>query len=215
MFHETWKGFFALEGLDGSGTTTQLRSLAALAAETGRSQKATFEPTDGPVGAFLRKVLKGAEKLTHRSLALLFAADRQEHLFGENGIAPLLSRGTQVVTDRYLFSSLAYQSLDLPWEAVWALNKDFPFPEKVFFLDIDVKTAQERILRRGEGMELFDEAKLQEKIRLGYEETWKRLSDEGLSLIRIDAKLSPSEITTKIWDEMGRSSVEEMPIKGA
>src|SRR5579864_7294663 len=105
--------FIVLEGLDGAGTTTQLVRLAERLRRAGERVVATAEPTDGPIGALIRQALRrrlvhrDGRALTDESLALLFAADRVDHVAGE--IEPALARGQHVLCDRYVLSSLAYQ----------------------------------------------------------------------------------------------------------
>src|SRR5260221_11866499 len=107
--------FAALEGIAGSGRTTQLERLVShLDAGLGRRAHATREPSTGPVGRLLRELLLGQHALPDgapadgHAMALLFAADRRDHLRRE--IEPALAAGTDVVSDRYLMSSLAYQA---------------------------------------------------------------------------------------------------------
>src|SRR5260221_6737154 len=106
--------FIALEGIDGSGTTTQSGHLVAHLASRGRRAHATREPSAGPIGRLLREILLGQHGLPGgapadgQAMALLFAADRRDHLRRE--IEPALAAGTDVVSDRYLMSSLAYQA---------------------------------------------------------------------------------------------------------
>src|SRR5262245_11899957 len=108
--------FIVIEGIDGAGTTTQTARLAdALRARNVRVH-ATREPSDGPVGMLLRQILTGrivtpgeVSSLRSAKLALLFAADRLDHLEAE--ILPRLSAGECVVSDRYDHSTVAYQSV--------------------------------------------------------------------------------------------------------
>ncbi|HYY53573.1 MAG TPA: dTMP kinase, partial [Myxococcales bacterium] len=106
--------FIALEGLDGSGTTTQAERIASVLRAQGRRVLLTREPSDGPIGTLIRLALTGrlglpqrSGPLTEEALALLFAADRVDHLAAV--IEPALERGELVVCDRYVLSSLAYQ----------------------------------------------------------------------------------------------------------
>src|SRR4029078_3251661 len=105
--------FIVLEGIDGSGTTTQLGRLGDHLTSRGRRAHTTREPSAGPVGRLLREILLGGHRLPdgapadRRAMALLFAADGRDHLRRE--IEPALAAGTDVVCDRYLLSSLAYQ----------------------------------------------------------------------------------------------------------
>ena len=126
--------FIVFEGLDGSGTSTQIQLL------TKKIQPnrlfVTTEPTNLPTGKFIRKILKGEFSIDEKTIAYLFAADRCEHIYGKNGIIENLQNGKLVVSDRYFFSSIAYQSImagdDLPKK----LNENFPLPEFLFFFKI-------------------------------------------------------------------------------
>src|SRR5690242_14637174 len=102
----------ALEGIDGSGTSTQMGPLAALVRARGCEVVTTAEPTGGPIGMLLRQALRRQLRLDDATLALLFAADRLDHLSHE--VEPALARGAVVLTDRYILSSYAYQSSTLP-----------------------------------------------------------------------------------------------------
>src|SRR5450755_2888527 len=104
-----------LEGIDGAGTTTQAARLAARIKQAGTKARTTKEPSDGPVGTLIRHVLTGrivgAKGLAPgwATMALLFAADRMDHV--ETEIEPFLAEGGVIVSDRYDASSLAYQSV--------------------------------------------------------------------------------------------------------
>lgn len=102
--------FIVLEGIDGSGTTTQLSRVSAALRTLGHRVHETREPTGGRIGKLIREQLSDPSGVSARCLALLFAADRIDHLDRE--ILPALARGEVVVCDRYVMSSLVYQSLD-------------------------------------------------------------------------------------------------------
>ena len=102
-----------LEGLDGAGTTTQMRLLSERLTRDGKPHAATWEPTDGPIGQLLRSILARDTRAHPRSIALLYAADRNEHLYAPViGMEARAKKGEIVICDRYLFSSLAYQSVE-------------------------------------------------------------------------------------------------------
>ncbi len=109
---EILKKFIVLEGLDGSGTTTQLNMLGKKFSQSNINCFMTMEPTDGCIGKIIRKALKKEIVLDKKTLALLFSADRNEHLCGRDSIREYLARGIWTISDRYFFSSIAYQSLD-------------------------------------------------------------------------------------------------------
>lgn len=204
------KNFIVFEGIDGAGTTTQQKLLQKkLRAEYPHIQcHCTAEPTTAPTGRFLRSLLKGDFQATPQTAAYLFAADRQEHLAGAGGIAELCSGGAVVVSDRYLFSSLAYQSAACGPELPRLLNSRFPLPECLFFFDIEPSQSLKRITGRGV-TEIYEnrdflEAAAQEyrKVIREYEEL-----DTGMRIIRIDAAQSMEKVREKIW-----SAVQNMPI---
>jgi len=121
------------EGIDGAGTTTQLKRLGNFFKK--EELVTTAEPTDRETGLFLRKMLKGELDFSPRTAAYLFAADRAEHLYGKGGIIENTEKGMFVVSDRYIFSSLAYQSISCGEELPRLLNSPFPLPEILFYFE--------------------------------------------------------------------------------
>lgn len=159
----------ALEGIDGSGTTTQARLLCDWLARSGHPVHLTCEPSTGPIGTLLRQVLRRAlgRSLDPAAVALLFAADRVDHVVHE--LLPHLEAGTHVVTDRYLSSSLAYQSVGLELSWVRSINARAPAPDLTIYLRIDPAVARSRRTARGEPEELFDDHGLQQQISARYD----------------------------------------------
>ena len=191
--------FIVLEGLDGAGTTTQLKLAAEKLTAEGRPHFCTSEPTDHALGLLIREVLTHRRSVHPTTLALLFAADRAEHLLAAGGgILQRLERGELVISDRYLFSSLAYQSLDCDFEYVRALNGDFPLPRDVVFLDTPVRESQRRLGGRG-GQELFDGADIQDRILDNYRRGFALYRDSGLRVHVLDGTLSPAGIFENFW----------------
>ncbi|MBI5509698.1 MAG: dTMP kinase [Deltaproteobacteria bacterium] len=157
----------ALEGIDGSGTTTQGATLAEALAARGLTVHLTAEPSVGPVGEVIRRVLRGELSMSSRVLAMLFAADRIDHL--EREIAPQLDRGAVVISDRYLLSSLAYQSLDNPLDWVIEQNRLARRADLNVLLRVTAETAARRRAARGAPDERFDALDLQRKIATAYD----------------------------------------------
>src|SRR5688572_21811381 len=117
------KLFIAFEGIDGCGKSTQARLLADKLISDGQKVYLTCEPTDSPIGSIIRNVMKGKMEADHRTIAGLFVADRLDHLLNKtNGIIKMMEDGFTVITDRYYFSSYAYQGTHMPLEWVIAAN---------------------------------------------------------------------------------------------
>ena len=174
--------FFALEGIDGSGKSTQLRLLKEHLEQAGRPCLATREPTGGPMGRLLRQVLTGQIRCDSRVVAPLFVADRLDHLLNEEtGIRKTLEEGISVLTDRYYFSSYAYQSVDLPLEWVIEANRpcaDILRPTATIFIDLSPELALERIARNRESTELFETKERLTRTREQYFRAFEALKDE-------------------------------------
>ncbi|MCK5691054.1 dTMP kinase [Myxococcota bacterium] len=161
----------ALEGIDGSGTTTQVALLADWLRDKGHTVHTTAEPSTLPIGKLIRQILRGEEAINKKSLALLFAADRLDHI--EREITPKLDAGTIVITDRFILSSLAYQGLDNPGDWIRQLNKYSVSPDISILLRISAKTSAKRRAVRGEAAEIFDADKTQEKLVDAYDEAFE------------------------------------------
>jgi dTMP kinase len=192
--------FVALEGLDGAGTTTQLTLLERRFAEERVRGYCTCEPTAGPVGSVIRAALKGEVLLAPRTMALLFAADRWEHLTSpDTGVRARVARGEIVVSDRYLFSSLAYQGVEWSFEGVLDLHRGFPLPAHVIYIDTPVDVSQARLAARP-GRDLYDSADLQRRVAAGYERAFAAVTAAGMLLHRVDGRLPPRRIADQVWE---------------
>lgn len=203
------KNFIVFEGIDGAGTSTQIKKLVERNPE---KYIATAEPTTGETGKFLRRMLGGEFHVDEKTNAYLFAADRCEHIFGENGVEQMVKQGKTVVSDRYFFSSMAYQSVSCGKELPELLNSPFPLPEYLFFFDINPEISLARVNARNEKKEIYEKIEVQKKIAALYEQV---ISDyekkeanpataQGMKIIRIDASKSIEEITETIWKELSK-----------
>lgn len=157
----------ALEGIDGAGTSTQLSRVQGLVERHGGRCHVTHEPTATPVGRLIRRALAGEVGMGGTTLALLYAADRLEHLRTE--IEPRLAEGMVVVTDRYVLSSLAYQSCDIDSAWVAELNRFVRLPDLTLFLRVSPTTAAARRDARGTPPERFDKMERQIHVAENYE----------------------------------------------
>ena len=138
-----------LEGLDGAGTTTQVKRLVEHLRASGRAAHATREPSDGPIGKLIREMLTGGHAIPGQSLSqstfgLLFAADRLDHLQRE--VEPQLAAGAIVVSDRWYHSSLAYQGTGADRDWITMLNARARKPDLTIFLEVRPEVAAKRRL---------------------------------------------------------------------
>ena len=182
----------ALEGIDGAGTSTQIPRLAAYVRDHGHPVHATAEPSGHPIGLALRQALAGQPRLSEATLALLFAADRLDHL--EREIEPALASNTVVLTDRYLLSSYAYQACQLSLDWIVAINSQARAPDLSFFFRISPETAAKRRQARGGAPEHFDANQRQEQVARRYEEA---LSMSGLGDIFVVNAEAPVDVVTQ------------------
>jgi dTMP kinase len=201
--YEIVKGFIVLEGLDGAGTTTQAKWLVDRLQSADYSAIYTCEPTTGFIGEAVRRVLRGDEETAPGTLAKLFAADRHNHLYHpKNGIIPSIGKGHTVVSDRYLFSSLAYQSLDWPFEQVLALNDDYPLPEYLLFIDVPPEECAKRLKNRSSQREIYEESELQEEIRNTYYHIFSLYRESGMTTYIFDGTLTQEKLADGIWSKL-------------
>ena len=196
------KNFIVFEGIDGAGTSTQIKKLVESNPE---KYLATAEPTSGETGKFLRRMLGGEFKVDEKTNAFLFAADRCEHIYGKNGVIEEINAGKTVVSDRYFFSSMCYQSISCGEELPAMLNSQFPLPEILFFFDIDPEISLARVNSRNEKKEIYEKIDLQKKIAAQYEKIishYEKDTDCGMKVVRINASLSIEEIAETIQKEL-------------
>lgn len=196
-----------LEGIDGAGTTTHVARLAEKLRQVRVSVRVTREPSDGPVGTLVRQVLTGrlvtpgGRAPGWATMALLFAADRMDHV--ESTIDPFIAEGGVVLSDRYDASSLAYQSVSSgahPKDAVeWirTLNRHVRRPDLTIVLDVSPEVAAERRLMRGEAAQLYDQNEVQRALAEFYRDLEKHIP--GDRIVVIDASGPIDEVHARIW----------------
>ncbi|MFJ4567453.1 dTMP kinase [Streptomyces caelestis] len=193
-------GFFiALEGGDGAGKSTQAEALAEWIRGKGHEVVLTREPGATPVGKRLRSILLdvSSEGLSHRAEALLYAADRAEHI--DTVVRPALERGAVVISDRYIDSSVAYQGAGRelsPTEIArinrWATNG--LVPHLTVLLDVAPETARERFTEAPDRLE-SEPAEFHARVRAGF--LTLAAADAGRYLV-VDAGQEPEAVTTVI-----------------
>jgi dTMP kinase len=181
--------FVCVEGLDGCGKTTQAKLLVKRL-KGDYDAVYTAEPSDGKIGKLIKKHYLHVDKRGSAVVeALLFAADRFEHLKSE--VLPALDDERLVVSDRYVYSSLAYQGaagLDLKW--IEKINEHAVRPSLALFIDVEPETVIRRLKRKRSVMENLE---TQLKVR----EIYLRFVDKG-SLVRVDGNRSKTEVAREI-----------------
>ena len=159
--------FIVFEGLDGSGLSTQSELLKSFLTKRGYDVLLTKEQTIGFIGGIIKSILRKEISTSPLALQLLFTADRAHHLHAE--IEPALKDGKIVISDRYLFSTLAFGGLDIDMEFLKQINSKFRIPDITFILDVPPEVCLERIGKsRLNHFELFEEKEKFEKIRANY-----------------------------------------------
>ncbi|MEU3573550.1 dTMP kinase, partial [Kitasatospora sp. NPDC036755] len=206
----TGTGFFiALEGGDGAGKSTQAQALAEWIRGKGHEVVLTREPGGSPVGQRLRGLVLdvGNTGLSHRAEALIYAADRAEHV--ENVIRPALARGAVVITDRYMDSSIAYQGAgrDLAATEVARISRWATgglLPDLTVVLDVDPTRARERFTEALDRLE-SEPTEFHQRVRAGF--LALAAADPARYLV-VDGSQAPGFVTTAIRHRLDR----ELPL---
>jgi len=194
--------FVVFDGVDGAGKGTQVALLRDALVARGRTVHVTAEPSTWPIGAHIRKCLRGElDDPGWAAMALLFAADRVQHV--EREIRPALDAGHIVLCDRYDASSIAYQSAlagddpngeHMRWIAT--LNDRAKRPDLVLVLDLDPELAASRRHARGSPTELYEKLELQKRVRANYARIPEFRPNDRIEIV--DASTSPEEVHARI-----------------
>ena len=194
--------FIVLEGLDGSGKSTQIARLAQSLRARGRRVHCTAEPTDSATGGLIRDTLRGNCR-RGAELGALFLTDRIAHNVNPVwGFQRLLKEDWDVICDRYYYSSFAYQGLSTDLEWVMDMNLKCPEigkPDLCVFLDVDYKKCKERLDRDRASLEIFEQDPEQmNATRQLFFSVFQRL--EGRENIQVvDANDTPDQVAAKIF----------------
>lgn len=191
--------FIVFEGIDGCGKSTQLKMLCERLKALGRNPMPTAEPTDSTTGKMLRAALSGSDPRTPCEMAALFTLDRIHHNKAENGIEKGLEAGHDVISDRYYYSSLAYQGSLCDYEWVRHMNCACPEiqkPDVCIFLDISPKAALSRISRRGEPQEIYEKEDTLTLFRDTFLRVFSTLDD---NIAVINAEGTPEEVAERVF----------------
>jgi dTMP kinase len=214
--------FIVLEGIDGSGSTTQGERLNAWLRHKGFSTHFTHEPSGGPAGMLIRLALSKrllgpnydyqdpsedsssrGTALDAHTLALLYAADRMDHLATE--VLPNLARSRIVICDRYVLSTLAYQGLSVGEEWLLSLNQYAHPPDLTIYLDVAVEHARHRMRRTRWTKDLFEDEDQLRAIRERYLQVIRTGYSQLGRIVQVDASLPVENVGKRI-----RALVEEI-----
>lgn len=187
-----------IEGIDGTGKSTQARRLGEWFASKGREVVLSREPTDGPWGKKLRESAASG-RLSPEDELEYFLKDRRQHVAEK--IAPALAAGKVVILDRYYFSTMAYQGArGFDPAEIRRLNEEFaPLPDLLLILDLDVDSAHRRIGHRGDSANEFEKRDNLERCR----EVFLSLKDEPFVRI-IDSTGSLDDVSARILASVGQ-----------
>ena len=190
--------FIVFEGIDGCGKSTQIQMLHAALCAKGRQVALTAEPTGHDTGKMLREALSGRVERTPYEMAALFTLDRIVHNKAPDGIEKTLEKGIDVLSDRYYYSSLAYQGSLCDYEWVKDMNVRCPairHPDLCIFLDLTPKQALARIGKRGEAKEIYEK---EETLTL-FRDTFLRVFESlGDKVAIVDASGTPEEVAARV-----------------
>lgn len=196
--------FIVFEGIDGSGTTTQIERLCSALRERNIAVVQTAEPSNGFLGKLIRKkILSGKEYISRKSIQLLFFADRQDHL--DQKIVPAIMKGDIVVSDRYKLSTIVYSALDGHGAFFAKIAAEFPNPDLTIFLDIAPEKGLARVKKRGKEKEIFEKLDAQKIIAKAYKRYIAKIPKEKKLIV--DAEKSIDDIAeiilTRVLTEKG------------
>ena len=200
--------FIVIEGVDGSGKSTQASLLADYLRGLGRRVHHTAEPTESGLGGMVRDGLGGEHPRTTEELAAMFLADRVAHnVSPKSGIKQYLESGTDVVCDRYYYSSLAYQGVDgaLQWVADMNLNSPvIEKPDICIFIDLDPEKCLEHIRAGRSHFEIYEEnSAIIAETRRRYGIVFEMLKGRD-NIVIVDGARTPQEVSADIIAAVGK-----------
>lgn len=208
-----------IEGLDGAGTTTQMRLLAETLRKRSNLVWTTREPSDGIVGSIIRGYQAGDvyfgkdENIKNNVLAGLFSADRLDHLYSPGGIIDKLKQETWVIMDRYYLSSFAYQGIDMTRdEKTWLNTLHSPCiqPDITIFVDVDTEISMRRIaLGRAFQFDPFEEKEKQKRYRDQYHKAIEGLRRTGEVIHIISGAQTVEEVKNNIWQRIEKRLLDK------
>jgi len=195
MIKHTYPGkFIVIEGLDGSGKSSQVELAVNFLKEQGKEVIVTKEPTmDSEYGLQIRRVLKGEITKEPLELQKLYVDDRREHL--KNKVIPALGKGKYVVSSRYYFSTFAYGGSEgLNVNMLIEMNKEFLVPDLAIIIDSSPENCIQRIEKRGEGIDYFEKIEKLKRIN----EFYKKMPGMFEHVILVNGERPISQVSQEI-----------------
>ena len=195
--------FIVFEGIDGAGKTTQIERLAARLRAEGRRVLVTAEPTVSVSGGLLRDALGGLQKRTACEMAAMFVLDRIFHNVSPGGIEETLAAGHDVISDRYYYSSMAYQGsqTDAAWVRDMNLNcPEIRRPDLCIFLDLSPEESLARIAKERTKTEIYEKKEILESVRRRFLEVFET-TDDKVAVIDTTG-CSIEEVASKVDEAM-------------
>jgi len=199
MIKNTYKGkFIVVEGLDGSGKSSQVDLLVDYLKQKGKDIVITREPTmDSEAGRKIKQALRKEITVEPLELQKLYVQDRAEHL--KNKVVPALEQGKFVVSSRYAFSTFAYGHSDgLDVDLLVEMNNNFLLPDLTIIVDVSPESCIERIGNRGEPKELFEQKEKLTKVN----EIYKKIPNMFENVVMVDGEKSMTEVFEVIKEKI-------------
>ncbi len=194
--------FIVIEGIDGSGKSTQMEMLHKRFTSDGKASVITHEPTNGVIGSLIRSVLNGEIEMDSSALAALYLADRLDHIKNSrDGMLTRLNDGYHVISSRYYYSSYAFQGeyVSLNWLiAANSLCKSFLKADITFYLNIDPEISLKRLKDSREKLDIFENKEKQIKTHNEFLNAFE-ITNEGENIVILDGSLTADEIHEEIW----------------
>ena len=195
--------FIVLEGIDGSGKTTQIHTLEEALKKKNVSVFLTKNPTDHPIGKMIREVLAGTQKIPATARQYLFCADR---VVQEEEIIERLKKGETVISDRYFWSSVAYGMADkdvkderlLTAYSILSFYNEFILPDITIFLDVDVDTAVSRFSTK-EKLEIYENKAFIAKVKENYDFLLNKFPE---AFTIVDSRKDLDSVTKEILEKV-------------
>ena len=192
--------FIVFEGIDGAGKTSQIELLAKKIEELGGKVHTTAEPSSLESGKALRRALSGAEPKSECEMATMFVLDRIGH---NREINEHLEKGETVISDRYYYSSLAYQGQATDYQWVRTMNIDCPeirTPDICIYLDLTPEQSLQRISKGRESVEIYENLEKLSVVRDAFFSVIDDLKGKGERIFKVDASRSIEEISEEIFE---------------